>query len=268
MDPLMRETKILSSGSAKQPNSAVAGMGPIVLDSGVAFRVWAPHATRVSIVGDFNHWNADANPMDREEGGNWFTVIENAKPGDEYKYEITNGENKSQRIDPRVREVTNSVGNGVVHNPGFDWQGDDYQMPAWNELVIYETHIGTFNRSGDSAVGSFEDYIKRFDHLKRLGVNALEIMPIAEFAGDLSWGYNPAHPYAIESAYGGPVGFKTFVREAHKAGFAVILDVVYNHFGPSDLDLWQFDGWSDNDKGGIYFYNDYRSSHTVGRHSS
>lgn len=241
------------------PTQHIEGMGPIVLDTGVAFRVWAPHADRVCVVGSFNNWNAEANPMEPEDGGNWLAIVENAKPGDEYKYEITSGERTFQRIDPRVREVTNSIGNGIVHDPDFDWQHDDFEMPAWNELVIYETHIGTFFRSDKDSVGTFDDFTQKFDHLKSLGVNALQIMPIAEFAGDLSWGYNPAHPYAIESAYGGPVGFKTFVREAHKAGFAVILDVVYNHFGPSDLDLWQFDGWSENEKGGIYFYNDHRS---------
>ena len=100
--------------------------------------------------------------------------------------------------------------------------------------------------------------MEKLDHLVRLGVNAVQIMPLMEFAGDLSWGYNPAHIFAVESTYGGPDAFKTFVREAHKRGIAVILDVVYNHFGPSDLDLWRFDGWSENDKGGIYFYNDDR----------
>ena len=99
----------------------------------------------------------------------------------------------------------------------------------------------------------------KLGHLKRLGVNAVQIMPAMEFAGDVSWGYNPAHIFAIESAYGGPEGFKAFIEAAHRSGIAVILDVVYNHFGPSDLDLWQFDGWSENDKGGIYFYNDWRS---------
>ncbi|TWU62133.1 alpha-amylase family glycosyl hydrolase [Crateriforma conspicua] len=237
----------------------VAGMGPIILDHGVAFRVWAPHADAVSVIGDFNDWNPDATPMVGEDAGNWFVFVENASPGDQYKYAITRGDTTMQRIDPRVRQVTNSVGNGVVHDPCFDWQGDDFSMPNWNELVIYETHIGSFHRDGDGDVGTFDDYRKRFDHLRGLGVNALQIMPIAEFAGDLSWGYNPAHPYAIESAYGGPDGFKVFVREAHKAGFAIILDVVYNHFGPSDLDLWQFDGWNENEKGGIYFYNDHRS---------
>ena len=99
----------------------------------------------------------------------------------------------------------------------------------------------------------------QFAHLKRLGVNALQLMPLAEFAGDFSWGYNPAHIFAVESSYGGPQALKEFVKRAHQSGFAVILDVVYNHFGPSDLDLWQFDGWQENDLGGIYFYNDWRA---------
>ena len=260
----MTQTATIKKIQFKEPSTVeserIKGMGPIVLKTGVAFRVWAPHANEVCVVGDFNNWKANASPMRREEGGNWMAVVENAKPGDQYKYEIANGDNIFQRIDPRVREVTSSVGNGIVHDPCFDWQGDDFQMPAWNELVIYETHIGTFFRDGKECVGTFAAYAKKFNYLKKLGVNALQIMPIAEFAGDLSWGYNPAHPYAIETAYGGPVGFQTFVRDAHKAGFAVILDVVYNHFGPSDLDLWQFDGWSENDKGGIYFYNDHRST--------
>ena len=90
-------------------------------------------------------------------------------------------------------------------------------------------------------------------------------MPPFEFAGDISWGYNPAHLFAIESAYGGPDAFKAFIRDAHARGIAVIVDVVYNHLGPSDLDLWRFDGWSEGDGGGIYFYNDDRARHAVGR---
>jgi 1,4-alpha-glucan branching enzyme len=155
--------------------------------------------------------------------------------------------------------VTNSVGNGIIVDPEHDWHGDAFTMPPWNELVIYEMHIGTFHRVDPDAPGTFADAIQKLDHLRRLGVNALQIMPSMEFAGDISWGYNPAHIFAVESAYGGPHGFMDFVAAAHRAGFAVLLDVVYNHFGPSDLDLWQFDGWSENGKGGIYFYNDWRS---------
>ncbi len=100
----------------------------------------------------------------------------------------------------------------------------------------------------------------RLHYLRELGVGAIQLMPPFEFAGDRSWGYNPAFPYAVESTYGGPDELKSLVRAAHEEGIAVVLDVVYNHLGPSDLDLWQFDGWSQDDKGGIYFYQDARSS--------
>jgi 1,4-alpha-glucan branching enzyme len=133
-------------------------------------------------------------------------------------------------------------------------------MHNFNELVIYEMHVGTFNRSRDDVPGTFQAVTRKFDYLKRLGVNCIQLMPTAEFAGDISWGYNPAHIYAVESAYGGPLGLKFLVKLAHEQGIAVILDVVYNHFGPSDLDLWQFDGWSENNMGGIYFFNDWRAA--------
>jgi 1,4-alpha-glucan branching enzyme len=235
------------------------GMGALPHEEGVAFRVWAPHADEVSITASFNDWAEDGAPMAREDAGTWYADLPEAKPGDEYRFLIRNGEAELSRIDPYARAVTSSVGNGIIVDPAHDWHGDAFPMPAWNELVIYELHIGTFHRPDDEEPGTFADAIEKFAHLKRLGVNALQIMPAMEFAGDISWGYNPAHIFAIESAYGGPDGFKDFVEAAHREGFAVILDVVYNHFGPSDLDLWQFDGWSENDKGGIYFYNDWRS---------
>lgn len=226
---------------------------------GVAFRVWAPHASQVSVVGSFNDWRADSDVMTREDGGKWYADLAHAIIGDEYRYFIRNGEQELSRIDPYSREVTNSVGNSVVHDPAFDWEGDQPHMPGWNELVIYEMHIGTYNDEPGGAPGTFSDAEQALDHLKDLGINAVEIMPAAEFAGDFSWGYNPAHIFAIESAYGGPKAFKKFIKKAHSLGIAVIFDVVYNHFGPGDLHLWQFDGWSENGLGGIYFYNDWRS---------
>jgi 1,4-alpha-glucan branching enzyme len=132
-------------------------------------------------------------------------------------------------------------------------------MATGNELVIYEMHIGTFNVKEKGHPGTFDSAIEKFPFLKQLGINAVEVMPIAEFAGRFSWGYDPSHPFAVESIYGRPEAFKRFVKAAHEHGMAVITDVIYNHFGPNDLDLWQFDGWSENKKGGIYFYNDHRS---------
>jgi len=240
--------------------SAVPGMGAIPLEKGAAFRVWAPHAESVAVVGQFNDFDETRDPMRSEGNGYWYAEVESAKPGDEYKFAIRNGDQHLVRIDPYARQVTNSVGNGVIYRDEFDWGDDNFQVPPWNELVIYELHIGTFARGEEGKPGTFDDAAKRLRYLKALGINAVEVMPIAEFAGDLSWGYNPAHIFSVETAYGGPDGFKRFVKAAHALGIAVILDVVYNHFGPSDLDLWRFDGWSENDKGGIYFYNDWRSN--------
>jgi 1,4-alpha-glucan branching enzyme len=249
--------------SAVHPQTSfdpLPGMGAIPHAHGVAFRVWAPHADQVSVIGSFNDWQAESDACVHEENGYWYADLSHAKPGDEYKFHIINGEQQLQRIDPYAKIVTNSVGSGVI--PALDLfepPEKPFQMPAWNDLVIYELHIGTFNTE-EGKVGTFDSAIERLPHLKALGINAVELMPIAEFAGDYSWGYNPAHPYAIESAYGGADGFKRFLTAAHEAGIAVIVDVVYNHFGPSDISLWQFDGWSENDKGGIYFYNDWRST--------
>jgi 1,4-alpha-glucan branching enzyme len=233
------------------------GMGAIVHEGGVAFRVWAPNADAVHVAGTFNDWSEDATPLAPAPGGVWEVDVAGAGPGDEYRFLIRNGEARFSRIDPYARAVTNSVGNGIVVAPGGG--ATDFTPPPWNRLVIYEMHIGTFHRPDEDRPGTFEDAIARLGHLRRLGVNAVQIMPAAEFAGELSWGYNPAHIFAVESTYGGPEGLRAFVEAAHAAGIAVILDVVYNHFGPSDLDLWQFDGWSENDMGGIYFYNDWRA---------
>ncbi|MCC6428871.1 MAG: alpha amylase C-terminal domain-containing protein [Phycisphaerales bacterium] len=142
---------------------------------------------------------------------------------------------------------------GRVKSPSFT-------TPAWNQMVIYEMHIGTFNDSAGGSPGSFNTAISRLDQIQAMGVNAVKVMPVAEFAGDFSWGYNPAHPYAVEGIYGGMSEYKRFINECHARGIAVIQDVVHNHWGPSDLDMWRFDGWFSGSYGGIFFYNDYRAS--------
>ena len=240
--------------------NATARMGANPHADGVAFRVWAPHAQRVSIIGSFNNWSDHAHPMQAEENGNWYANVADAHVGDQYKFVLSTEKGEFKRIDPYACEVTNSVGNAIVHDPHFDWAGDDFHIAPWNELVIYELHVGTFNDEQHTAApAGFASVSARLDHLKTLGINAIQIMPVAEFATDRSWGYNPSHIFAVESAYGGPVAFKRFIKHAHAHDIAVILDVVYNHFGPSDLDVWQFDGWSENNHGGIYFYNDDRA---------
>ena len=236
-----------------------AGMGAVINDGAVTFRVWAPNAKKVFVGGSFNDWNKNEIALEAEENGYWAVSTDAASEGDEYKFFIEYNGKLLSRNDPYAFEVTNSDGNSIIRRLDFSWDDADFKMPSWNELVIYELHVGTFNRSAPDAVGTFEDVITKLPYLKKLGINCIELLPVAEFAGGISWGYNPAHPFAIEQDYGGPDGFAKLVNEAHKIGIAVIMDVVYNHFGPSDVDLWQFDGWSENEKGGIYFYNDHRS---------
>jgi 1,4-alpha-glucan branching enzyme len=245
-----------------------APLGATPQTNGVTFRVWAPNADGVAVIGDFNDWNAKTHPMTAHGDGTWGRHVREAVPGSEYRYLVRRGKDELARIDPHARAVTSSVGNAVVYEDRFDWRGDAFRLPALNELVIYELHVGTFAADAGGkagAVGSFAGTIAKLDHLAALGVNCIELMPVAEFAGDLSWGYNPAHPFAVESAYGGPDSLKELVREAHARGIGVILDVVYNHFGPSDLDLWRFDGWGEGDGGGVYFYNDWRAETPWGK---
>lgn len=240
------------------------GMGAIPGAKGVTFRIWAPHAEKVYVTGTFNNWSKTSAPLVSEKNGYWSTDLSDAKAGDEYRYFIHTPPDWNlpplSRIDPYARKVTSSIGNGVIYDPeAFEWGDATFRMAMWNELVIYEMHVGTFNVKEGGHPGTLDSAAEKLPYLQAIGINAVEVMPISEFSGDFSWGYNPAHPFAVESMYGGPDALKRFVKAAHEHGIAVIIDVVYNHFGPSDLDLWQFDGWSENEKGGIYFYNDRRS---------
>jgi len=239
----------------------IDNMGAQPEEQGYRFRVWAPNAQRVYVMGTFNGWSKGKHRLKKEDNGYWTGVVHEAKPGDEYKYRIIgpNGEELS-RMDPYSRMVTNSVGNSIIPPPGPMCEPQEFGIPSLNRLVIYEIHIGTFGLEQGDRPGTIRAAIEWLPYLKELGVNAVQIMPLAEFPGGYSWGYNPSMIFAVESDYGSPADLCEFVSKAHELGIAVILDVVYNHFGPSDLDLWRFDGWYENDKGGIYFYNDWRSA--------
>ncbi|MEQ9442637.1 MAG: alpha-amylase family glycosyl hydrolase [Cyclobacteriaceae bacterium] len=240
------------------------GMGALVSEDGTGFRVWAPNAKEVRLTGTFNHWKKRKKQefiLEAEEQGFWYGFVPDATAGDEYKFIVKSASNKLLfRNDPYARLLTNSDGNSIIYDTeGFDWQDDQFQLNSWNQLAIYELHIGTFHVTEDGKPGTFESAIEKLPYLRDLGINVIELMPTAEFPGDFSWGYNPSYPFSVEEAYGGPDALKAFIKAAHEHGIGIILDVVYNHFGPSDIDLWEFDGWSENGGGGIYFYNDDRS---------
>jgi len=239
-----------------QAQSSRPGMGSLpyadASGTGVTFRVWAPDATNVAVAGDFNGWNTTANFLVKEPGTNlWSADVSTARNGSQYKYKI-NG--VLYKMDPRSRKVVNSAGNSLVYDPNaYGWNGDVRLPVGLSNTVIYELHVGAFyDPTPASGVGKFSDAITKLDYLTNLGVNAIELMPVAEFPGDNSWGYNPADIYAVENhAYGGPDGLKDFVKAAHQRGLRVLLDVVHNHYGSSDLDLWTFDAGTGP---GIYFY--------------
>ena len=216
--------------------------------TGVTFRVWSPHANSVAVPGTFNGWSTTANLLVREGASQlWSADIPAARAGHEYKY-LINGTNWWK--DPRSRKVTysgynTSGANSIVYDPAaFNWGGDTRPGVNATNLVIYELHVGSFYdpTPGSGGPGKFANAVARLDHLAALGVNAVELLPIAEFPTDLSWGYNPADIFAVEnSGYGGPDGLKTFVREAHARGIRVLLDVVHNHWGSTDFELYGFD---------------------------
>jgi 1,4-alpha-glucan branching enzyme len=256
----------LSLTVAAQAQSSRSGWGSIpyhdVSGTGVTFRVWAPHATSVYVPGQFNSWSTTKTPLAKELTnsvwtGVWSADVTNAAAGQQYKYYINYSGGSVWKQDPRARLVvySGSGGNSIIYDPtAFNWNGDSLTPPALNDLVIYELHIGTFYTNTTSS--KFVAATNKLDYLKSLGVNAVEVMPIAEFAGDVSWGYNPAQLFAVERiSYGGMDGFKTFVQACHARGLAVLLDVIHNHYGPSDLEMWNFDGWSGSGAlgGGIYF---------------
>ncbi|HWF18010.1 MAG TPA: alpha-amylase family glycosyl hydrolase [Verrucomicrobiae bacterium] len=233
--------------------------------TGVTFRVWAPNATSVYVPGEFNGWSTTANPLGKEVtngiwSGVWSGNISTASTGQQYKYFINYSGGSVWKHDPRARLVTfsgtTSGANDIIYDPAaFNWKGDNLNPPALNDLFVYELHIGTFYTNG--AGSKFVSATNRLDYLKSLGVNAVEVLPIAEFPGDAGWGYNPAQPFAVENiGYGGADGFKTFVQACHLRGIAVLLDVVHNHYGPTDLDMWDFDGYTGSGPigGGIYFW--------------
>ncbi len=243
--------------SAKAQSSRFPGqLGSMPYSNGVTFRVWAPNATSVGVKGQFNGWAT--TPLVNEGGGTWSVDINGAQPGQEYKYRINNS---SDKRDPRARRVTSSSGNSIIYDTeAFDWGGTSIPEPWRNDLVIYQMHVGTF--AGYTPPATFDHAITRLDHVKKLGISAIKLMPVNEFPGGRSWGYNPSDLFAVESDYGSADAMKRFVKACHERGIAVFVDVVHNHYGPTDLDMWRFDGWYQNSLGGIYFYNDGRA-HTM-----
>jgi malto-oligosyltrehalose trehalohydrolase len=191
-------------------------------DGGVRFRLWAPRAAAVALLLD---GLPDAITM-RQEPGGWFSLTTaEAAPGARYRYAVDG----KPFPDPASRHQPSGVhGPSEVVDPrAYHWADLAWRGRPWEEIVLYELHVGTFSPTGD-----FDGVTRHLDHLCRLGVTAVELMPVAEFPGRRNWGYDGVCLYAPSSQYGGPNALKRLVEACHARGLAILLDVVYNHFGP------------------------------------
>lgn len=187
------------------------------------FQVWAPRARKVAVrVGNTSH---TMNPVG--DRGWWTGVVEEAVPGVDYAFFLDDDPNPYP--DPRAMWMPNGVhGSSRLYGGGkFAWSDKGWEAAPLASAIFYEMHIGTF-----TAGGTFDSAIERLSHLADLGITHVEIMPVAEFPGDFGWGYDGVTLFATRQAYGGPDGLKRFVNACHAHGLAVLLDVVYNHFGP------------------------------------
>ena len=166
-----------------------SGMGALPRANGVTFRVWAPHAEQVYVTGTFNDWGKDSAPLVNEKNGYWSTDVPDAKVGDEYRYVIHPPPDWNlpplSRLHPYTRKVTTSIGNGVIYDPrAFDWGDDTFHMASGNDLVIYEMHVGTFYVKEEGRPGTLDSAVEKLPYLQKLGINAVEVMPVAAISGD------------------------------------------------------------------------------------
>jgi maltooligosyltrehalose trehalohydrolase len=203
-----------------------APLGPRPVEGGAEFGVWAPRVGSLAV-----RTGGRTVPLEREDRGVWRGAVEGAAAGDDYLL-VLDGER--ERPDPRSRFQPYGV-HGPSRLVDLGPSPAPFATPALRELVFYELHCGTFTLEG-----TFDAAIGRLGHLADLGVNAVEVMPVAAFPGSRGWGYDGVDLYAVHVAYGGPAAFRRFVDACHEAGLAVFLDVVYNHLGPDGNYLGEF----------------------------
>ncbi len=251
-DKTARISEAISSFSNGTSNDCYKFLGCHKLQKGYVFRVWAPHAVSVSVHGDFNGWNKNAPKMKQLGGGIWEQKIPDANRYDNYKYYIeTQNGNFLYKSDPfAFHSCTRPETASKVYDIGsFEWSDEAYlsQRDGKNILEepmnIYEVHIGSWQKHSDGNFFTYEESAKELvGYVKKMGYTHIELMPIAEYPYDLSWGYQTTGYYAPTSRYGTPTDFARFVDICHGAGIAVILDWVGAHFPKDAHGLASFDG--------------------------
>ena len=221
--------------------------------TGAYFRVWAPNAKKVSLVGDFNGWNDTLHPMKKlDRSGVWEVFVDEVKTYDKYKYQITasNG-NTFLKADPYAfyQETNGRTASMVYDIGGYNWQDDKYQKDLSKKDIysspmnVYEVNFLSWKRGENYEYYTYDKLTEELiPYVKEIGYTHIEIMPITEYPFDGSWGYQVTGYFAITSRLGTPQQFMHFVDECHKNGIGVILDWVPAHFPKDDFGLVDFDG--------------------------
>jgi 1,4-alpha-glucan branching enzyme len=236
--------------------ASAMGAQPRVIDgvAGVAFSVWAPNARRVSVVGDFNHWDGRRHPMRlRGDAGVWELFVPRLGPGTTYKFEVAGADGSVvQKADPLARrtEKPPATGSVVAAVPDFAWSDADWmeeraaRQRADAPISIYEVHAGSWLRPEDpDGVLGWRALAERLiPYVADMGFTHVELLPIMEHPFGGSWGYQPLSQFAPSARFGTPEGFAAFVDECHRAGIGVILDWVPAHFPTDAHGMATFDG--------------------------
>lgn len=189
----------------------------------IEFNVWAPKAKHIHLVVQNS---GESHKMQPKDFGYWWLKLENVSPGLRYKYQI---DGKESFPDPASLSQPDGVHkpSEVVDLKDFDWTDQGWKNIPLKEMIQYELHTGTFTPEG-----TFAGIRSKLDYLKELGVNTIELLPVSQFSGKRNWGYDGVYPFAVQNSYGGAKELMALVNECHQKGIAVIMDVVYNHFGP------------------------------------
>lgn len=197
-------------------------VGAILTEGGVEVSLWAPKISEVSVI-----WDGDEKyPLQRDGEGYHSGFFENIREGAAYQFHLHGCDEII--ADPASRFQPEDVFcPSEVVGTAYPWKDQSWRGIPFSEWVIYEIHTGTYSSSHD-----FSGVIDDLPRLKKLGVNVIELMPVAQFSGNRNWGYDAVFPFAVQYSYGGPKALKALVDACHAQGMAIILDVVYNHFGP------------------------------------
>lgn len=216
-------------------------IGPQIESDGVHFRVWAPDHRAVAVVIE----GGKPIPLASEENGYFSSLIASAKPGVRYQFKL--GDSSPVPDPASCFQPEGPHGpSQVIDSCSFTWTDKSWKGRSQDGLVIYEMHVGTFTQEG-----TWQAAVLELRELADLGINCIEVMPVADFVGSFGWGYDGVNLFAPTHIYGAPDDFRRFVNEAHRLGIMVILDVVYNHFGPDGNYVGQF--------AGAYFTDRYKT---------